>query len=167
MTDLIAIGEIIRPHGVQGAVKVSPLTDFPERFKNLRSVHCVRARDLIREIQWVRLSGPWIILKFRGIDRRDDASALKGTILKIFPEDLVVLPAESYYTHQIIGLSVVTTSGEPLGEIIDVLRFPANDVYVMNWQGREFLIPAAYEIIRSIDLNKRLMTISPLPGLLE
>lgn len=77
------------------------------------------------------------------------------------------LPEGQYYHHQIIGLQVRTSQGEYIGEIIDVLTGKSNDNYVVKGVEGEILIPAIEDVIQSIDLVKRTVTIEPIEGLLD
>jgi 16S rRNA processing protein RimM len=78
----------------------------------------------------------------------------------------VPLEAGQFYEHQIIGLNVVTTEGEPLGQVVQVLATGANDVYVVQGLRGEVLLPARVEVVRAIDLDAGTMTVALLPGLL-
>ena len=85
-----------------------------------------------------------------------------------FPEEVLPLPKGHYYHYQIVGLLVETEGGTVLGRVTEVLETGSNDVYlVKDDQGREFLLPALKEVIRDIDLEKGLMLVRPLPGMLE
>ena len=83
-------------------------------------------------------------------------------------EDLWPLPDGSYYHFQIVGLTVFTVDGVPLGEVVDILETGSNDVYVIrDDEGKEHLLPALKDVVKDIDLEKGLMLVQPLPGLLE
>ncbi|MBI2266846.1 MAG: 16S rRNA processing protein RimM [Armatimonadetes bacterium] len=127
----MAIAEIVRPHGVYGAVKAR-------------------------------------ILQFEEIRSRDGAEALRGAFLEIDANARRRLPAGSFYIHEIAGLEVVSLAGELLGTIKEVLKTGANDVYVVNREkGKEILIPATREVVRSVDLEAGRMTVAMIPGLVE
>jgi 16S rRNA processing protein RimM len=67
-----------------------------------------------------------------------------------------------------VGLLAVTEEGAILGRVIEIIETGSNDVYLVeNEQGREILLPALKEVIREIDLEKGMMLVRPLPGLLE
>lgn len=107
-------------------------------------------------------------LKFEGIDTAEEASQLVGHELAIEEKDLPGLPGEHFYCYELIGLKVVDTSGEVIGEIVEVLENPANDIFVVrSSQKEEILIPATKEVVRRIDLERGLIEIKLIPGLLD
>ncbi|MCK5329207.1 MAG: 16S rRNA processing protein RimM, partial [Candidatus Latescibacteria bacterium] len=77
------------------------------------------------------------------------------------------LPEGTYYTFELIGLEVVTEEGERLGRLSDVWSMPAQDVYVVDREGKEILVPALRSIIRDVDLPRQRMTVNLPDGLLE
>ena len=72
-----------------------------------------------------------------------------------------------YYHDQIIGLQVVTTDGELLGTVTDILTGKSNDNYIVRGSRGEVLIPAIEDVVRSIDLDKGTITIEAINGLLN
>jgi len=67
-----------------------------------------------------------------------------------------------------MGLKVVDTDGEVIGEIVEILENPANDIFVIKSpQKEEILIPATKGVVRKIDLEKGLIEIKLIPGLLD
>jgi 16S rRNA processing protein RimM len=107
-------------------------------------------------------------LKFEGVDTAEAASQLVGQELAIEEKDLPDLPAERFYCYELIGLKVVDADGEAIGEIVEILENPANDIFVIrSSQKGEILIPAVKEVVRKIDLKKGLMEIDLIPGLLD
>jgi len=160
---LIVVGEVTRPHGVQGAVRVLPVTDFPERLLRLRRVAVVqRGRARTVAVEQAEPAGRFVVMKFAGIDTPDDAAALRGATIEIAPAEAVPLPPGQFYLFQIVGLRARTPAGEVLGEVVDVLRTGSNDVYVVRTPGgTETLLPAVEGVIDAIDLAAGEMVVRP------
>jgi 16S rRNA processing protein RimM len=152
--DLIVVGEVTRAHGVQGAVRVFPVTDFPDRLLRLRRAVLVqRGRLRPVDVEHAESSGRFIAMKFAGIDTLEDADALRGATIEIASADAVPLPPGQFYVFQLVGLRARTPAGEILGEVVDVLRTGSNDVYVVRAPGgAETLVPAVEGVVESIDL---------------
>jgi 16S rRNA processing protein RimM len=72
-----------------------------------------------------------------------------------------------YYTFQLIGLDVLTTEGQYLGQVTDIMATAGNDVYIVEGEGGEILIPAIEDVVKSIDLKKGKMVIEAIKGLLD
>jgi len=169
VSEYITVGKITTPHGVKGAVKVIPHTDFPERFSAKR--HYLLVKDNLKRevIAWMVGRGKReFIIKIDGIDTPEEASEYRNALLQVPQEEVWPLPEGHFYHFQIIGLQVQTEEGTILGTVVDILETGSNDVYVIkNEQGKEFLIPALKEVVKGIHLEKGLMLVRPLPGMLE
>jgi 16S rRNA processing protein RimM len=163
------VGKIIRPHGVRGEVNIYPLTDWPEKFVNLNSFY-LESRE--GKGKWVdvdnlRLRENRIIAKFSGIDDRNAAEVIRGFLLKIRKEECHPLPKDTYYIFDLIGLLVKTDKGEELGKITDVIRMPAQDVYIVDVGGRETMIPAVKEYIKKVDIAAGEIIVKIIDGLID
>lgn len=166
--ELVRIGQITAPHGVRGAVRVFPLTDFPERFTNLRRAllgaadHpvAVRCQGAVRGL---------IILQIEGIIDRNQAEAQKGQYLLVPRSEVYPLPEGHYYDFDLIGLEVFGPDGQRLGELVEVNHSsPVHDLYVVETAPeKRYMVPAVKQFIEAIDLEQGRMVIRPIPGLLE
>ncbi|MEL7567710.1 MAG: ribosome maturation factor RimM [Dehalobacterium sp.] len=161
----VIIGKITSPHGIKGEVKVQPLTDYPERFYKTKSVW-VDAKKNYLTIESVRAHLELFLVKFQGIDERDEAEKLINSFLTVDQDQVMDLPPGHFYRFQIIGLAVYDVQETCLGELTDILETGANDVYVVkNEEQKELLIPALKSIVRKIDIEKNRMTVELPEGL--
>ena len=146
---MIRVGQVMGAYGLAGAVKVLPLTDFEDRFEAGARVVLEGER---REVEWSRPAMPGLVIKLRGIDNRTIADMFRGRYLEV-PEDAVRPLGEGhFYYHQVVGLEVQTTSGQPLGTIAEILERPANDVWVSREGSVEHLIPATKDAVVKVDV---------------
>lgn len=107
------------------------------------------------------------LLKFRNFNNDKEASFLIGKELYITKENLVSLPADSFFIHDLVG-STVLRNNTTLGIITDVLKYPANDVYVIETEDKkEILIPAVLEFIEYFDAQKKLLVLKPGAGIYD
>lgn len=156
--DLITIGKIVAPHGVRGDVRILPLTDFPDRFYELKAAFVDDFGQL--KLESAKQHKKFVLLKFAGFDSMNDAERLRNKLIKIRHEDVVKLPEGQYYIFDIIGLNVFTEDGELLGIITDVLQPGSNDVYVIELQDKsELLIPAIKEVVKKIEIANKQMIV--------
>lgn len=161
--EFITIGEVLGPWGLKGAFRVRPLTDFPERFEPGEEVYIGGLPHVIESSMWQKGS---VIVTVAGLDTPEAAYRLRRKTLDIPSEALHELPEGQYYSFEIIGLEVSTSGGAVLGKVTGILNC-GNDVYVVKGEGKEILIPATTEVIKSIDLKSGKMVIEPIEGLLE
>ena len=144
------MGHIASAFGVDGAVKVVPLTDFSDRFDrgSLLLIDGVEHR-----VEWSRPAGGGLVVKLAGVDDRTVAELYRGRYLEIGEQEGRPAGEGRFYHHQLIGLDVVTASGRSLGRIEEVLEKPANDVWVSRDGAIEHLIPATKDAVVTVDLN--------------
>jgi 16S rRNA processing protein RimM len=163
-SDFITIGQVLAPWGIRGKIKVSILTDFPERFDPGETIYIDGKSMTIESTEWHKGNA---LVKVGGIETLDAAEELTGRYVEISPTQSRPLPEGEYYHYQIVGLRVVTTEGKELGTVTGILTSTANDIYVVKGKEGEILIPAMADVVRSIDLDKMVMVIEAIPGLLE
>ena len=170
----ITIGQISRVRGIRGEMVIVPLTDDPRRFSELKRVLLSKDERIAEfEVEQVRVGlttgrlKEKVLLKLKGVESPEEAKRLVGSFLEIEKEDLTQLPKGRYFIFDIIGLKVVTTEDKKVGTVKEVITLPANDVYVVEGDQKEYDIPAIKEIVKKIDLKKKVMVIEPKEGLLD
>ena len=169
MENLLRVGVISSTQGIRGEVKVFPTTDDAERFLDLEEVIRDAGREQITlKIERVKFFKNMVILKFKGYDNINDIERYKGRDLLITREQAVELGPDENFIVDLIGLLVVTDQGEELGTLTDVIKTGANDVYQVKLpSGKEVLLPAIKECILSVDLEKGMVTVHVMDGLLD
>jgi 16S rRNA processing protein RimM len=163
----LAVGKVIRAHGLRGEVSVAVLTEFPERFDTTEWVYLGNEFEAtpyrLESYRWHQQN---VLLTLAGVNNRTQAEALQGQFVQVPLGEAVSLPEGSYYLYQIVGLEVKTTEGQLLGIITDVIETGANDVYVVKNDDRELLLPAIPDVIKSIDIAAGLMIVQLIEGLI-
>ncbi len=144
-------------------MKVEPLTDDPARFQTLKRI---MLRDREYQVLGARVRPEEVLLRLEGISTPEEVKRLRGEYLRISREDALPLPDGAYYHFQLTGLHVLTTGGDFLGELIEVVVLESNDVYVVRGERGEVLVPATSDVVREIDLPQQRMIVQPVPGLL-
>lgn len=167
----LILGEILRPHGVRGELRMRVFTDYPERIAEKPQLILAedeegkKARTL--RLQSVRMHQNYALLKFEGIDDRDAADLLRELLVLVEIDDAVPLEEGEFYLFQVIGLHVVTDDGESLGTVKEVMETGANDVYVIETEHYgEVLLPAIPSIILNTDVEAGVVTVHIMDGLL-
>jgi 16S rRNA processing protein RimM len=155
-TERLAVARIIGAKGLAGAVKVEPLTDWPEHLDADAEVY-LEGEEQPRRIRRSERGGRVPALVLDGIASREAAEAVIGQYLEVVPG---VLPEGEYYWHQLEGLQVRDEAGTELGTVREVFRAGEAEVYLIERPGGgELLIPAIREVVRSIDLDARCMIV--------
>lgn len=167
MLEYLSIGQIINIHGFKGEVKVYPLTDDVSRFKKLKVVYVEENNRLVRyEVEGVKLLRNTVVVKLKGIDTEEAANKLRNFYMKVDRKSAVKLPQNSYFICDLIDLEAFDERGLFLGTIKDVLQTGSNDVYVIQTDGKDLLIPALKEVVKEIDLENRKIVVQLPEGLI-
>jgi 16S rRNA processing protein RimM len=167
--DTVVVGRIGRPHGVRGEVTVEVRTDDPDlRFVPgavLRTDPADRGPVTIAGVHWH--SGT-LLLRLEGIDSREAAETVRNTELLVGVADLPEIEdPDSYYDHQLVGLTARLPDGGVLGEIA-VVRHEAQDLLVVRRaEGPDVLIPFVSAIVPTVDLDGGYVVVDPPEGLLD
>ena len=168
--DLITVAHIVKTRGLRGEVVADVLTDFPERFENLKSLVGVSTdgtrRSLQIEEQWFH--GHRIVFKFVDYDSIDEARKLVGYELAVPASERIELPPDRFYEWELTGCRVETTQGKSVGQVRELMRTGGVEILVVTGEeDREFLISMAQDICLEIDVARKLIRIDPPEGLLE
>ena len=163
----LAVGKLRRSHGVRGDILMEIFTDFPERLQPGVNLYAGDERKPLR-LTRSRNRDKLIILRFAGYTTPEQVNELTNQILYVRAEEIPTLPDGEYYHHQLVGLNVITDSGEALGTISEVIETGANDVLVVAMpSGKEALLPWNDDVIREISLEQKRVVVHLLPGLIE
>lgn len=173
----LTIGKITSPHGLQGAVKVHSLTDFPERFFELDRVfiflsnsQASLAQDQpeVLYIRKVQQHPKHFIIYFKGLDNRTQAERINKGVIKILKEEAHPLPdKDMYYIHDLIGLEARMPDGERLGIVGDVYS-PGQDILeIVTEGGKKHLIPFVKKFVPEVNIDEKYLVLELLDGLLE
>ena len=166
MEDVFQVGVISSTHGIAGEVKVFPTTDDMNRFKKLKEVILDTGKETqLLHIQQVRFFKNMVIVKFKEFQSINDVERLRGKSLYVTRENAVKLQKDEYFIADMIGIQVISDEGEDLGILQDVMQTGANDVYVVEKDGEELLIPAIKDCILSVNVEEGKMEVHLLPGL--
>jgi 16S rRNA processing protein RimM len=169
LPDFVVIGYVTKPHGVRGALRIEPITDDPQRFNQLAHIFLTLDEQSRHEFQInkVQIGPKFVIISLDEITDRNEAEKWKNAYVEIPRDKVVPLPEGQNYYFELIGALVQTKSGEKIGHLVDVLNYPANDVYVVKSELKEILIPVVPDIVVESDAENGTITIDPIEGLLD
>jgi 16S rRNA processing protein RimM len=166
--ELTLVALRVRPHGVRGEVRFQSLSGVSGRFR--KGTHLVWRKvgepDRPLTVSAVRESGDTVYARFDQIPDRTAAESLIGGGLWAEPATSPPLEPDTYYHHQLLGLTVADEAGETLGRLVGIFPGAHDNYEVETPDGRRFLVPAVAEFVREVDLAGGRMVIRPIPGLL-
>lgn len=161
------IGKVAGTHGIKGTLRIFPTTDDPSRYELLKELIIDNKGN--REtfhIEKIAYHKKFVLVTVKEIKDINDAELYKGATVQIPDSKALPLEENEYYMRDLYGLKVFTDDGEELGELVDIYRTGANDVYSVKQEGKkELLIPAIKQCIIKIDIENQKMIVKLLEGL--
>jgi 16S rRNA processing protein RimM len=164
----LAIGKVLKPWGLKGAVKVYSYAESVESFLRISELR-IQGKDgpTVLLLEEAKKHQKGILLKFKGRDRIEDVEELVGLTLYMDRKELPGLEEDEYYWHDLIGMEVCTDSGKSVGTLESILETGSHDVYVVRKGEKESLVPAVRDVVQKVDVPGRRMVIHPVEGLLN
>ena len=173
----IVVGRVGRPHGIRGEVVIGVRTDEPDLRFAMGAVLDVGSSPDEEPADAGRLtvaSARWhsgqLLVSFAGITDRTAAGELTGSWLSVDSSQLPeIADPDEFRDHELIGLSVRTCAGDPVGVVTDVLHY-GQDLLVVRRaddSGGECLVPFVTAIVPEVDVRAGVVVIDPPPGLLD
>lgn len=164
----LEIGQIVNTFGIKGMVKVKPFTDDIRRFDELKTVYVEKNSNQTEyEIEEVKYHKDMVLIKFKGIDKVEQAEMLRNSYLTVSRNSVEKLEEGRYYIVDLLGLEVYTDEQVLLGTLEDIFNTGSNDIYVVkDKQGKQILLPAIQDVIKQIDIENKKIIVHLLPGLI-
>lgn len=166
--EYLSVGKIVNTHGLNGELKIIPMTSDISRFDYLVFTS-IEIDGKIKEfkVAGARYHKEFVLLKLKGIDNMTDAEVLKGHELLVDRENARSLDEDEYFIYDLIGLEVYEDD-KLLGKLTEVLETGSNDVYVVKPDdGKEILIPALKSVILNVDSENKRMEVWLPEGLMD
>lgn len=161
----LVVGRVGRPHGLRGDVTIAVTTDDPDgRFVEGAVLDSDRGPLTIAAR---RRSGNVLLLRFAGVEDREAAEALRGTMLSVTAQSLPeVEDPDEFYDHQLVGLAVRDAAGRALGEVIEVWHPPASPVLLVRRpDGSQEAVPFVRALVPTVDLAGGFLVVEPPDGM--
>ena len=164
----LEIGQIVNTFGIKGFVKIYPYVDDISRFDNLKKVHIKSKKDEKElQIEEVKYQKNMVLVKFKGIERIEDAEKLRNYYVEINRADAIPLEEGQYFIADLLGLDVYLDTGEKLGILEDIYNTGSSDIYVVkNELGKQFLLPYIDEVVKQINLEEGKIIVHIIEGLI-
>lgn len=163
MQKMLCVGEIVNTHGVRGELKVVPLLDNSDDLFDYKRFF-IDGKSY--ESENVRFHKDFALIKLKGVDDMNLAESFKGKFLELPREELKPLPEGRYYICDLIGLKVIDEILGELGNITEVIETVSNDVYVVNYKGKELCIPVLEDVVHDVDLDNLIVRVTLPKGLI-
>jgi 16S rRNA processing protein RimM len=166
---LLLAGEIVRPHGLDGRLKIRSYAQSEKSFLQSGVVFLKPRSGGTRAftVSSVKPHKNNVLLTLKGLDSLEEAEEYRGAAVFIRRDSLVQEETDEYFWFDLIGLEVYLDTGKYIGTIHHILPTGSNDVYVVREGETEVLVPAIHEVVKEIDLDARKMIITEMEGLLD
>jgi len=155
------MGRIAAAHGIRGWVKVQPYTELLDSLLDYDTWWLGEEGGAWREVQIERseVHNKKLAVLLADCPDRNAAERLKGLLVAVPRSSLPAQEAGEYYWSELIGMAVVNLADERLGVVEKLLETGANDVLCVGSGGDEILIPFVEQIIKQVDVEKRIIVV--------
>ena len=168
-SDLVSLGRITKPQGLKGSFRVRALGIESENLTHLDRIFIKPSNgDLLEcNVQSTQSRKGFFVVQVEQISHIDQVKSLVGGEVFALRSDMAELEEGDFYWFELVGLKVVTSDGRDLGEVRSIIPTGANDVLQVRLGDKEILIPYIDDVIASVDLEAGVITVDPLPGMLD
>jgi 16S rRNA processing protein RimM len=172
LPETVAVGRVLRPHGVRGEVVVEVLSDVPGRFQKGSRIQGVRegAPPVTLTVAAGRVHKTGAVVRFEGIEDRDQAETLRGLDLEVPRAEVPKAPRGTYYQYELLGClcrNVCRDGGEELGRVVEVVEDGGGVMLIVEGEGRRVPVPFVKEFLRRVDVAAGEIELALPPGFLE
>jgi 16S rRNA processing protein RimM len=167
--DLLLLGKVIRPHGLDGILRVLSFAESETSFLNAGVLFIRSVTGETREhgIRSIKPHKKVLLMELEEVSSLEEAEKYRNADILISKETLEREEGDGYYWFELLGLDVYLKGGTYLGKIGQIFPSGSHDIYVVTEGKREIMIPAIHEFIEEIDLEKKRMIIQEMEGLLD
>ena len=160
-TEYLQIGEIVKPQGIRGEVKLKAMTSDLTRYARLEYVFLLRRGEYVKtKVLKGRTYDGFAFLKLEGVDDRNEAELMRGVKVFVDREHAIELDEDENFVCDLIGLTAVDTQGNTIGTLRDVLTPNAVcDVYAFDTPRGDMMIPALRRVVKEVDLDAGSITL--------
>lgn len=159
---LILLGQIASAHGIRGEVLVRSFTAKPQNIVAYGPL-TDKAGNNPLTLKVVRASDKGIVARIANVQDRNGAEALRGRELYVARDKLPKAASNEYYHADLIGLSAMTPSGEPVGRVVAVQNFGAGDLLEIEMAGKQVtdFVPFTNACVPDVDLKAGFLIVVP------
>lgn len=163
----LEVGQIVSTHGIKGEVRINPWCDSPEFLKKLKTLYFDKNGEKAVKVVSSRVHGNLVLASLEGVDTVEEASKLKNKVVYMNRDDARI-GKNKFFIQDLIDCKVYDADdGRLYGTISDVSQTGANDVWHIECDGKEYLIPAIPDVIIDTDVENETVKIRPLRGIFD
>ena len=166
--ELLSVGRVSGTHHLKGAIKVtSNIGDLKILNGNKVMVELASGEIKILTVKKVSsmIDKKWIV-EFEEFTNKTDASSIQNGVIKV-RRDLLGIEEDEFLANDVIGMKVLKEDGESIGEVVDIYETAAHDIYVIEDEEYETMIPDVDVFVKKIDFEKNQMVVSLIDGMRE
>lgn len=152
MEDFIKIGEITKPQGINGELKVRPYVDDMGRFDYLKEVY---VDDKLYKVAKTRVNGIDAYLSLLGVVDRNTAELLRGKELFVTRDNAMPLDEGEFYIVDVLGSDVILDDGTIIGKVTDITQANVDIYTVVKANGKVLRFPFLKDLVTGVDIHNK------------
>lgn len=168
--ELLEYGKVTRVHGTKGEIRVYPFSSGFHNFDILSKIY-IEKKNSSHKTEYIvegkRLHKSHILLKLENLDNPEAAEELIGCSVYLDRNSLTRTDEDEYYWFELVGMNVVTTEGELVGKVDDLMETSAHGILIIHKENEEYLVPLNDKFVTKIDTSKSEITINAESGVID
>jgi 16S rRNA processing protein RimM len=167
--ELILMGKVVAPHGIKGQLRIVPYSGASDTFLTLKSLLLRSSSGVTGQYDVAAINGHGkkLLVSLKGYTDINQVLSFVGSEILLRRDQLPPTAEDEFYWYDLIGMKVVTSAGIHLGVLESIIETGSNDVYVVTSGDQEYLIPALEDVVASVDVAAKVMTVTPVEGLFD
>lgn len=153
---MLAVGKVLKAHGIKGEIKVNSFMDTPDILLKLKEIYI---GETLYKIERTALNGSFILFKLGGVDSVEVAETLRNCEITVPKNKLPPIEKGRYYIEDILGC-VVISDGETVGKVVDILQYGSADIYVVNSNDKQIMFPFIDGVVANINISNKEITVN-------
>lgn len=177
LKDFIAIGKIVKTIGIKGNLKIIPLTDFPDRFYKTKNILLFNEKNSSFyanknsggydfSFSECKVFDKYINVKFVSFDTIEKSRELINLLVLVNEKERIKLEDGLFYYYDLIDFEIYDND-KLIGRLVSVLNYGSGDLFNINYEDREILIPYNKEFVKKIDMEKKRIDVQLIEGFLD
>ena len=163
----LEVGKIVGTHGIAGEMRVQPWCDSPKFLTKFKTLYKDKNGQSSLNVRSARVHKNVVLLKVEGVDSIESAERMRNQVLYISRDDANI-PNGEWFVQELINCSVFDADdGSLLGVLSDISQTGANDVWHVEKDGKEYLVPAIKDVVVSVDIDAEKIVIRPIKGIFD
>ncbi len=160
MIDYLMIGEVLKPQGIKGEVKIKPYAANHDDFRRWKTLYIKQGESYAPiKVKCNRVHEDFVYAMLGDCATMEDAEKYRAVQLYVDRAHANPLEEDEVYISDLIGCEGIDEAGKSIGELVDVLQHGVVDVYVFKKGAKSVMAPALKAVFPTVDVKEKRISV--------